>query len=67
MIVCDICNKSIDMNTPEIVNTVKLGWTNLVSNPPITAKAYHLCEKCSKELNKHIESIAQKKEKTTTP
>ena len=66
MIVCDTCGKKIDMNT-EVTNPIKLAWQNYTHQPPITAKAYHLCEKCSKELNKHTESIAQKKEKTTTP
>lgn len=63
MIVCDTCSKHISMNDQEIVSTIKLAWQNYTHQPPVSTKAYHLCEKCAKELNKHIEEIREKEEK----
>jgi len=55
MIICDVCGK--EGKGEEKMNIVQLVWPNLVANPPVTVKQYHLCVECAKKVDKKIQEL----------
>jgi len=51
-IICDLCNKEINMKTPYMVSAELTIWINYGKEKPIHEDKYDLCKDCCEEIVK---------------